>query len=603
MTAPFLIWFFFMVNVQVWKNCDKLASGGDDRYEARAVSAAAIFVDCSRAQSAQESQTDTNSDQPYSLSMSGRPRQNRFAGLQVATSPSPAISGSPPQPAPESALLQTLLTPHTWQLPLGTPSTQTYPGWSETPTRAPQYQLQSQPASAPIMGALSSTLVPPPHPAPTPPPYQGNKHMHNVDEQGEQAPREAQHQYPAQGQAPPKVVLESTYRQKKKKKKNIKLTSLAINIENSFGDDAAALAPATAVEGEGEIDEDKQILWGRRMGRIIDPYSPPSHIFAAGLEYEPDENSDADLLPIPTEHQHLVVSLTKLLNYIPQLDSYLSQASKIPDVMKQQELMEELYENLHKGQNFACTDDTRAICVNVIKILFLLFPARATGLDIDVKDNRGFKHELTHEHLASIEFDLDDPTYVVVNDLISEVITPEPTQFPRLVYENLQYDPDDMFTGFLRNPLLIKAFLLEREQSQKGECPPIQGELMQAEQSNWTFNCLFYDFAMRPISARALMPPFFGRLPEYLMIPSMRNLQRNSWNDGTKPDSQTPKDNMGRLFAQLLNKKKDAVALQDKTNERDTQGGGHTGDAEVEAVSGDNASEAAGSFAIDPALL
>lgn len=93
----------------------------------------------------------------------------------------------------------------------------------------------------------------------------------------------------------------------------------------------------------------------------------------------------------------------------------------------------------------------------------------------NVKTDRGFHHPRTGELLCPINFDWQDDKYVaevacvtvtdywqslhhrIRRDLQSGQLVPSGDLWPRFLYRNYEYDPENPWDGLLRSALLVKV--------------------------------------------------------------------------------------------------------------------------------------------------
>ncbi|KIJ26192.1 hypothetical protein M422DRAFT_272768 [Sphaerobolus stellatus SS14] len=232
-------------------------------------------------------------------------------------------------------------------------------------------------------------------------------------------------------QAPDELMLTSTYR---KKPKN------------------------DPTEEEEQKLRDIQREWGRKLAGMVDAFSVPGHIFAVGIKFENAKNAGE----IPTEdsvapeHRALLNSYQLFMEHIVELDTYIAEIGQVTDAPLQQRLMKDLYIYLRNGQDASRNDDTAVIKDGIVAMLRSEFPTECEGLKKKDKSNRGFIHHLTARLLTPPGVDFTDT--VSAKDIESGKIPRDPEDTPLFLYENYYCNPFDEFEGFLKSPLLTKAF-------------------------------------------------------------------------------------------------------------------------------------------------
>ncbi|TEB25444.1 hypothetical protein FA13DRAFT_1637543, partial [Coprinellus micaceus] len=111
---------------------------------------------------------------------------------------------------------------------------------------------------------------------------------------------------------------------------------------------------------------------------------------------------------------------------------------------------------LTKGINSARSDDTKSMKSAIVDWITPHKQVLTPPIQRNVKTDRGFHHERTGELLCPVNFDWNDQK--IRRDLESGALVPAGDMWPRFLFRNFKYNPEDPWEGLLRSSLLVKAY-------------------------------------------------------------------------------------------------------------------------------------------------
>ncbi|TFK25883.1 hypothetical protein FA15DRAFT_549324, partial [Coprinopsis marcescibilis] len=188
---------------------------------------------------------------------------------------------------------------------------------------------------------------------------------------------------------------------------------------------------------------DPLVHHGRHIGRSIYAFANINHLLTMGVAI--DAVGD-----VPSEEQErLEYRVYKaILKFLPPLDEALANYSP--------EQITRIAALLQKGSDSARSDDTKGLKKGVIEFLNDDAP-----LDPYVhpgeKSSRGFAHPRLGQLLCPISKDWNNETHR--KELIEGTQTPGPEDWPLFLFENQEFNREDVWAGFLKNEYLVQAYL------------------------------------------------------------------------------------------------------------------------------------------------
>ncbi|KAH6897566.1 hypothetical protein BKA70DRAFT_1438169 [Coprinopsis sp. MPI-PUGE-AT-0042] len=135
-----------------------------------------------------------------------------------------------------------------------------------------------------------------------------------------------------------------------------------------------------------------------------------------------------------------------LLDIIQGIDSSFSLVTLVPLAIHQ----------ITKGASSTRSDDTKSLKSVIVDWITPPNGALMPPLQRNIKTDRGFYHNRTGELLCPVNLDWNDPK--VREGLRSGDIVPTGDQWPRFLYQNHTFNPEDAWEGLLRGGLLVSAF-------------------------------------------------------------------------------------------------------------------------------------------------
>ncbi|KAF8200969.1 hypothetical protein BJ912DRAFT_843657 [Pholiota molesta] len=196
---------------------------------------------------------------------------------------------------------------------------------------------------------------------------------------------------------------------------------------------------------------DPLVHHGRHFGRSIHALCNVHALITNGIlrmgerSEEPDEAFTAQ-----ERREHKVFS--SLLKIVPGLEERLMTAGSEQDVQFIATL-------LQKGASSARSDDTKSLKSAIIDWLMPPGESLTPPLPRNVKDNRGFNHEITGSLLCPAGVDWADREQVKIKQkLRTGELTVSGDQWPIFLYKSYEYDDSDPWQGLLQSMILVKTF-------------------------------------------------------------------------------------------------------------------------------------------------
>ncbi|KAG2339467.1 hypothetical protein BDR05DRAFT_977700 [Suillus weaverae] len=186
---------------------------------------------------------------------------------------------------------------------------------------------------------------------------------------------------------------------------------------------------------------------GRHFGHTVFALcNYPSLLTNSILQLEQLEDASIKDFPAEEWREHLVFE--KLLDSYPGLLERLREGSE-EEVLHVGEL-------ISKGASAAQGEDTKSLKPVVIDWIATGGETILPPLPRNSKISHGFNHPLTGRLLCPAELDWNDAE--IKQKLQSGEIAVSRDQWPRFLYANEVYNPDDPWNGLLRSRLLINAY-------------------------------------------------------------------------------------------------------------------------------------------------
>ncbi|KAH6905952.1 hypothetical protein BKA70DRAFT_1107191 [Coprinopsis sp. MPI-PUGE-AT-0042] len=187
---------------------------------------------------------------------------------------------------------------------------------------------------------------------------------------------------------------------------------------------------------------------GRHFGRSIFAFANVHSLISKGLTMEaaPSETSPS----LQERREYRVWRL--LCDLIPTLEETVMQPGTTPVLM----LSPFMRRSLMKGTACARADDTKSMKGPILEWITPKGETLVPSIHRNQKAGRGFNHNKMGELLCPVTLDWSDGD--VKEKLKNKEITMDGTQWPRFVYENGHFDPQDPWKGLLRSALLVMAF-------------------------------------------------------------------------------------------------------------------------------------------------
>ncbi|RXW12519.1 hypothetical protein EST38_g13335 [Candolleomyces aberdarensis] len=183
---------------------------------------------------------------------------------------------------------------------------------------------------------------------------------------------------------------------------------------------------------------DPLVHHGRHFGRTVHAFANIHSLILAGLSVEqPDLES--------TQQRREYRVFKKLLKMIPNFEERLLEAGPEEIV-----LMAGL---IQKGASSSRSDDTSSMKSAAIDWITPENEPLKPSLFRNQKVDRGFNHEVTGRLLCPTSLDWSDPE--IKAGLRNKEITISGADWPRFLYRDEIYDPEDPWKGLLRAELLV----------------------------------------------------------------------------------------------------------------------------------------------------
>ncbi|KAJ7579392.1 hypothetical protein C8J56DRAFT_1169724 [Mycena floridula] len=188
-----------------------------------------------------------------------------------------------------------------------------------------------------------------------------------------------------------------------------------------------------------KTQSDPLIAVGRIFGRYVDMFRTVQKVIVQGQIHNPDEEDTY------TEDQMArYKTFEGLIEVCPHLGDELNGCSvtRVIDIAS----------TIDEGRKRARGED-----VNSVKEKLELWETWTPPFPLQNRSLCGYNHPQLGLLLCPAELDWNDP--ITVNKLRQGQIIPRAEDLPNLLWAGNEKDPDDDFDGFLRNGLLLKAYL------------------------------------------------------------------------------------------------------------------------------------------------
>ncbi|KAH6908694.1 hypothetical protein BKA70DRAFT_1426588 [Coprinopsis sp. MPI-PUGE-AT-0042] len=194
---------------------------------------------------------------------------------------------------------------------------------------------------------------------------------------------------------------------------------------------------------------DPLVHHGRHFGRAIQAFCQVQLLLKQGLartiQLELGRITEDDLGESELKEHRIY---TRLLALSPTLEEHLCTGSE-------QDLFH-IADMITKGASSARSDDTKSLKSVIVDWITPPNGALVPPLQRNIKTDRGFYHDRTGELLCPVNLDWGDPK--VREQLRSGEVVPTGDQWPRFLYQNHAFNPDDAWEGLFRGGLLVSAF-------------------------------------------------------------------------------------------------------------------------------------------------
>ncbi|KAJ3529763.1 hypothetical protein NMY22_g8865 [Coprinellus aureogranulatus] len=198
-----------------------------------------------------------------------------------------------------------------------------------------------------------------------------------------------------------------------------------------------------------QLRTDPLVGHGRHFGRTIRTFCRVQTLISSGLattmQLELDRISESDL----SRSELLYLKLYReLLALSPGLEERLNTTSEQDMIY--------VANMITKGISSARSDDTKSLKSAVVDWITPYRQYLNPPLQRNVKTDRGFYHYRTGELLCPVNFNWKDE--MIRRDLRSGALVPSGDMWPRFIYKNYDYNPQDAWEGLLRSNLLVQAY-------------------------------------------------------------------------------------------------------------------------------------------------
>ncbi|KAJ3494462.1 hypothetical protein NMY22_g20071 [Coprinellus aureogranulatus] len=201
--------------------------------------------------------------------------------------------------------------------------------------------------------------------------------------------------------------------------------------------------------GCGRLRTDPLVGHGRHFGRSVHTFCRVhtllTNSLARNMQLELGRITEAELsdVEVASHRQYL-----RLLALSPGLEERLNTSSEGD--------LRYVADMITKGITSARSDDTKSLKVAVVDWITPSNEFLSPPLHRNVKSDRGFFHPRTGELLCPVNYNWSDPQ--VRRDLKSGKVVPSGDMWPRFLFKNYEYNPEDPWDGLLRSSLLVKAY-------------------------------------------------------------------------------------------------------------------------------------------------
>ncbi|KAH9950850.1 hypothetical protein B0H21DRAFT_776503 [Amylocystis lapponica] len=186
---------------------------------------------------------------------------------------------------------------------------------------------------------------------------------------------------------------------------------------------------------------------GRHFGRTIHAMLSVTALVENGLvrEVELAEGGEDDLTRYSAEERREHIIFRKLVALVPELTSATATGDYLDTVA-----------SIQHGMDGARADDTKGLKEPMIDWITPMGGQLNPAIKRNKKAERGFQHDVTGALLCPVELNWDNDE-VKVGLRIGE-LTVAADSWPRFMYRDNAYDPENPWKGLLRGKLLVTAF-------------------------------------------------------------------------------------------------------------------------------------------------
>ncbi|KAG2021056.1 hypothetical protein CC2G_006322 [Coprinopsis cinerea AmutBmut pab1-1] len=188
---------------------------------------------------------------------------------------------------------------------------------------------------------------------------------------------------------------------------------------------------------------DKLVHHGRHFCRTIYAFSNIHAVITHGLAVD-----NSGTRPETQQQRRAHRVYRKLLNLVPGFEDRLATADD--------EDLNTIARHLQKGANQARSDDTKSLKPVIIDWLAPPDEPLHPSLSRTVKVDRGFNHDRTGELLCPPHIKWSNPT--IKQQLRNKSLVVVGSDLPSFLWEDGMYDRKDIWKGFFRNTILVKAY-------------------------------------------------------------------------------------------------------------------------------------------------
>ncbi|RDB14922.1 hypothetical protein Hypma_016219 [Hypsizygus marmoreus] len=184
---------------------------------------------------------------------------------------------------------------------------------------------------------------------------------------------------------------------------------------------------------------------GRHFGRAVHAFSNFRSLLTNGLLYLADRPTPEEL---SAEERREFRVFSELLKMCIGLEERLTNAKEDEVIL--------LADLLQKGANASRADDTKGMKGSIIDWITPPGESLHPPINRRLKFERGYRHETTGALLCPTGLDWMDHT--IKAKLRSGEMIVRGDQWPKFLYPDIQYDPEDPWAGLLKSQLLVSAY-------------------------------------------------------------------------------------------------------------------------------------------------